>query len=403
MPEQSVVFVVFGAACISLFVFGHRIYRAPLVTMLAGLATAVFFGAADAPGLPLDAAALLASAGVGVLGFTSAAQIRVSRLAKTCPASYRLTLLAAPAFLAACGLTAFIMLPSMTAGSAFLLAAALMLNGAGFDRESVAAAPTPRRVKRAVRYESAAVVALGVPIAVFLTACATTPAPDEPALAPLMSASIGLFAGFGLGGVVGLTAAQGGALLAKALGRDGVEMISAPLAAIVAFAAAPVIAGDPIVAATASGLLWGEQTKGRSAARAELRRVAERLIGPAAYFGFGCLLLPRLAQADLLALVFAAASVTLLRAAPRKSVLQRTGLPKEAQDFLSWYGGAPGAASALFLMTLANQPAIANIDGILTVGALSVVAGVIVARATAKPLVKGLVRKTAHARRRSAI
>ena len=78
----------------------------------------------------------------------------------------------------------------------------------------------------------------------------------------------------------------------------------------------------------------------------------------------------------------------------------REALPKESQMFLAWFGGAPGAASALFLISLFDAPSIVEQDAVLTVGALAVLFGVFAARLTSRPLIKSLLKETALAKKR---
>jgi len=112
-------------------------------------------------------------------------------------------------------------------------------------------------------------------------------------------------------------------------------------------------------------------------------------------------LAPRIFQADLLTIVFALAAITVMRAGPRLASLKKTTLPKESQMFLAWFGGAPGAASALFLISLLDAPSILTQDAVLTVGALAVVFGVFAARLTSRPLIKLFLKETAMARKRA--
>ena len=106
-------------------------------------------------------------------------------------------------------------------------------------------------------------------------------------------------------------------------------------------------------------------------------------------------------QADLLTILFAAAAVTIMRAGPRLAALKKTSLPRESQMFLAWFGGAPGAASALFLISLFDAPSIMAQDAILTVGAVAVTFGVFAARLTSRPLVKLFLKQSALAKRRA--
>ncbi|MFZ5618890.1 MAG: cation:proton antiporter [Pseudomonadota bacterium] len=379
------------------------IAAAPALTVAVGAVLAVIFGLLKLPQPPADWIAFAAKAGLAMLGFASAAQLRVSRLAQQCPSSFRLTFGGAPLYFFACSLAAFIMLPQLSIPSAMLVGGALMLNGAAFDRRAVVNTPAPAAIKAAVRNESAAIIALGIPVAALIAANATVGAPGEPPLGPLMTASFAVLKGFAFGGGAGLAASLAGAFYRRrTMQQRALDGQFAMLAGIVMFLAAPALGADPIVAATSVGLLWGEQTSAASTTRLRIRRYIDRAVTPLAYFGFGAVLLPRLFQADMLAIVFALAAVTVMRAGPRLAILQTPALPKESQMFLAWFGGAPGAASALFVMTLIGNPALIDADAVLTVTTLAVLFGVAAARLTSRPLARLYVRQSALAKRRRA-
>lgn len=383
--------------------FARRAASAPSLTIAAGAALALVIGILKLPAPPADFVAFAAKAGLATLGFASAAQLRVSRLARQCPSSFRLTCGGAPLYFFACSLAAFIMLPQLSIPSAMLVGGALMLNGAAFDRRAVVNTPAPAAIKAAVRNESAAIIALGIPIAALLAANATVSSPDEPALGPLMGASFAVLKGFAFGGFAGLAASAAGAWYRRrTMQQRALDGQFAILAGVAMFVVGPSIGCDPIVAATAVGLLWGEQTSAASTTRLRIRRYVDRAVTPLTYFTFGAVLAPRLLQADMLAVVFALAAVTVMRAGPRLAILQTPMLPKESQMFLAWFGGAPGAASALFVMTLLGNPALVDADSVLTVTTLAVVFGVCAARLTSRPLARLYVRQSDLARRRRA-
>jgi NhaP-type Na+/H+ or K+/H+ antiporter len=89
-----------------------------------------------------------------------------------------------------------------------------------------------------------------------------------------------------------------------------------------------------------------------------------------------------------------------MRAGPRLAMLQKAPMPKESQAFLAWFGGAPGAASALFILSLLDDVMIVDHEAFLTVSTVAVIAGVVAARLTSKPLTQGLLRQMAAARKR---
>ena len=370
--------------------------RAPALLLAIGAAASLIYRMAGGPFAPSEWVAAGADVLLAALAFAAATQFRVSRLANVCPASFRLTIGGAPLFLIFCGLAAFILVPQLTLGAAMLLSGALVLNGAAFDRRAVADAPTPAVIKAAVRLESAAALSLGIFVAFLLEAAASAAPEGMPAITPLLGASVDLLIAFAIGGGLGL----GSAILGNKLKFKDKNILLATVAAVLAFCLAGLIGAQPVVAVAAAGLLWGEQTTALVTPRVRLRRRVERVVAPTAYLAFGALLAPRILQADLLSIVFALAAISIMRAGPRLAALHKTTLPKESQMFLAWFGGAPGAASALFLISLFDAPSIVAQDAVLTVGALAVTFGVFAARLTSRPLIKSLLKETALAKKR---
>jgi NhaP-type Na+/H+ or K+/H+ antiporter len=370
---------------------------APALLVAVGAAFSIAGGTIKAPALPVDLIARLGEAGLAALVFVSAAQLRISRFARACPSSFRLTLGGGPIFLVLSSLSAFILLPQLSLHAALLVGGALMLNGAAFDRRAVTSAPAPAAVKAAVRIESAGAIALGAPIAILLAGNAVAPGSGATA-GPLLDASYAILKGFALGGAAGLFAAR---ILERRKGWGPGR--AAVVGGVVAVMAAPLLGANPVIAAGAAGLLWGEDTRSPNSVRLGMRRLVEFAVAPAAYFLFGLALAPRAIEGDLLSTLYALAAVSIMRVGPRFALLHGSRLPKESQAFLAWFGGAPGAASALFLLSLADDPMIVDHDGVLTIGALAVTAGVIAARLTSQPLASHFLRRSASARRRRAL
>lgn len=375
----------------------ERAARAPLFLVAGGAAAALIYRAVGGPVAPAEYVASTADVLLAALAFAAAAQFRVSRLASICPASFRLTIGGAPLFLILCGLAAYILAPNLSLAAAFLLAGALTLNGAAFDRRAVADAPAPAVIKAAVRLESAAVLALGLPVAVILEAVATAAPEGMPAATPLYETSFSVLCAFTVGGFSGLGAAMIGNILKDKRKRAPLAVAAAALATLSAIP----LGAHPVIAAAAAGLIWGEESHALVTTRVRIRRIIEQMAAPAAYVLFGALMVPHLMQADMLSILFALAAVTVLRAGPRLASLGPTKLAKESQMFLAWFGGAPGAASALFLISLFDAPSIIAQDAVLTVGALSIFFGILTARMTSRPLLKVLLKQTAVARKRA--
>lgn len=373
----------------------RRAASAPGLVLAAGAGVALLGRASGAPTIPVDWLGDLGEALLGALVFAAAAQLRLSRLAASCPAAFRLSVGGAPLYLIVCALSAFILIPQLSPSAAFLAAATLMLNGGAFDRKAVTQTHAPASIKAAVRIESAAIIALGAPIASLAAGYATTPGAHEAPLRPLLEASFDVLAGFAIGGVLGLIAAR----------RAKEDTARSPYfyavsGGLLSFLVCALLNYDAVIAAGACGLIWGEEIRTSPIARLRLRRRIEEFVQPTAYFLFAAAFAPRLFGAELLSILFAIAAATVLRAGPRLAVLQMSKLAPESQRFLAWFGGAPGAASALFLVSIADDAVIADHDAVLTVTALAIVAGVAAARLTSRPLANGFLRQLATARKR---
>ena len=253
--------VISATLCVAVLMILHktkivdRAAGAPGAMILIGAGAALFYGAAfSVPFLPPEWAAAGAEALLAALAFAAATQFRISRLAAVCPAAFKLTIGGAPLFLVSCTLAAYILAPQLNLAAALLVAAALSLNGAAFDRRAVVLAPAPATIKAAVRLESAAILALGVPVAFMLEALATAAPQGMPTITPVYEMSWGLLMGFGLGGGLGLAAAYAGNRLKRNEKPVLSKTMLAGLAGLAAFILSPVIGAHAVIAAAAAGL-----------------------------------------------------------------------------------------------------------------------------------------------------
>ncbi len=370
-------------------------FEAPLLMLVVAMLFSFFYRLTNLPVMTSDSVAFIATLGLSLLAFAAGAQFRISQLAKVCPVSFRLSFGGGPLFLISSGLAAFILIPQITLAPAFLLGGILMLNGSAFDRRSIIDAPTPALVKAGVRLESAVILVLGLPVVVLLEANASAAQSGQGILFPLLESSKLLMLSFAIGGFGGLIVAVLGNLSPS---KPDPKMVV--IGVLVALFITSLVGGQMIIAGAAFGLIWGEQSRAHPISRIKLRARTELYIIPAAYLLFGFTLFPLLLEAELLMVTFALATVTIIRAVPRLVALQHSALAKEGQVFLAWFGGTPGVASALFLLTLVNNSNLNDQELLLTVGALCVVSGVFTARLTSRPLSKLYIRSMASAHRR---
>ncbi len=373
--------------------------NAPLLVIFMGVVVSLLWGALGVVDLSVDIISQFSLFALGLLAFAAGTQFRISRLAAVCPVAFRLSFGGAPMFLLVTGLMAFILMPQFSIAGAFLLAGVLMLNGSAFDRRAIINAPTPAMVKAGVRLESAVILTLGLPIVVLIEGAAMIiPYGTGEHLYPLVRASGMTLSGFAYGGVIGLSVA----VIANRFlrGRRDLSLCFALGAAILAFIISSLVGSHGSVAMMATGLIWGEQSKIGYVSRIKLRYGIEYLVIPLAFFLFGFLLVPTIMEANLLMLTFAVAVVTVARVVPRLLVLQRSPLAKEGQVFLAWFGGTPGAASVLYLLTLLDNGNLYYQELILLVASVSILIGVFVARITSRPLTTFYIRGMASAHKR---
>jgi len=383
--------------------FGRRLVDVPLVLVLAGTIVGLFQENAGFWQVPGEAVALAARFALTVLGFVCALQFRVSRLPALCPVSLRLAFAGAPLYALSCAALACVLVPNLPLSAAMVLGIALMLNGAAFDRRLILGAPAPASVKSGVRFESAVIVALAFPITALGVASAEVHAPGLAAAgtgwaegSALLANSLAITLGFAAGGVTGLGLAL---LFNRSAGN------SAPLWLVLLFVAsgysAMLVGGDWSVGIVAGALIFSEQSRLRSVARLRARVSAEKIIHPAIYGAFGLFLGPRLFDANFLIVIFAVLAVTFVRAIPRLLVLRDAAISADSKRFFARFGGTPGTVSAVFLLSMLDHGSLAAPELVLTIGTITTLFGIAIARITAKPLAKAYLRGMELARRRA--
>lgn len=368
--------------------------RPALLVMLA-LGTGIVYRLLSFP--VIDPALIGAGADMGLaaLVFAAAMQFRLSKLRQQSPAALRLAVIAGPLFLFATAATAYVLVPALTVWPSILMAGALMLNGAAIDKKTIMASSLSSPIKQSVGLESAVALALGLPLVLFIEAVAVAPYTMG---SQLLDASVFRMAiGFAFGGAVALTGAW---LTARMITKAHHGLWPAMLAGAVAYLGAPFFGGEPIIAAAAAGFIWSEEIPMKRQTRVRLRRYIDMAVMPVAYAGFGFLVGHRVLEADTLVLLFSVSAITLLRVIPRLIALKKLELREEEQSFLAWFGGAPGAASALYLLSLIDSAAVIDQEALLTIGTTTILLGILATRLSSRPLARYFIRHAAIARKR---
>ncbi len=368
----------------------ERLNQRPAIVLSFAIFTGILWTRTNLPTGSSQFISAMADLGLAGLVFGAGLQFRISRLRALSPVAFTLSFFASPLFLLMTAPSAFVLVQGLTFSSAILLGTALMLNGSVLERRAVTNSASPDSIKKAISLESAAAMSLGLPLALLIEAVAMMPMEIENGL--LFSHAFALPAAIAIGGATGLLV---GRLRHKKLAKSAPQQVMWELATIAGllFVFAPLLHASPIVIVASLTLFWSEEAKLSEAVRRNIRRQIEMLVVPVAYVLFGLVLGARLLDANALVLIFVIASITILRVFPRFVLLQRSEIPKDHKAFVAWFGGAPGVATALFLLHLISSTAIVDQEPVLVIGVTSVFVSVLAIRISAKPLANHFARQ----------
>ena len=391
LPPLALLAALLVTAGLARSGLGARLAARPLLTLVLAAAAGLALRASGLPGPPPEAVREAARLGLAFLGFAAAQQCRPSRLGHVSLPALRLTLIALPLVAAGATAATFALLPGVGLRPAALVGVAFALGGGVFDEGAAMGAPLDPDVKRTVRLDTAAGLALGVPLAALTEAAFV---PPDPSAALWDYAGLKLFAGAAVGGTIGLL----GARLLRV--RDASVPLAPLLAFALAFATCRALGFDAVMGGAACGLLYAEEAGLLGPVRSRIVGAGLRWVAPPALLAAGLLLGPILTDANLLMLLAASATLLVLAPIARGAALGGTALPGTARAFLSRFGGMPGVGAALFLLTLLASPALGGQSEALALGVIGLFGGVAIGRLASGPLVTRQVRAAARARRR---
>jgi sodium/hydrogen antiporter len=273
--------------------------------------------------------------------------------------------LSIPVRLLAIGLVLSVVLGSLLAGwmlvglpwaLAGFVGAALAPTDAALSVGVINDERVPLRVRRALNVESGLNDGIATPIVVFMLAVAAS---QLGVVSKSLSIEIGAaLRALGGGIVTGIGFGIGGALVISIAARHGWMLDSARRLATLAVATAAFVVAlafdaNGFLAAFVAGIAFGamldEQVVDRETA-IELPSLGGELLGLIVWFVFGATLVP-LAIDDLdgRAVVYAVASLTVIRMVPVALSLVRSGLDRPSVVFIGWFGPR-GLASVVFAL-----------------------------------------------------
>jgi sodium/hydrogen antiporter len=285
---------------------------------------------------------------------------------------------------------------------ALLVAAALAPTDAALGLPVVTNPAVPSRIRKLITVESGLNDGIVTPVVMLaLAGAASAEAIDG---APgLWEALAELGIGLVVGGVIGLA---GGLALQwarrKGWAAEDFAGIAVLALAIVAYTGALSVHGNGFVAAFCGGVVFGATAGRRGPAELVFLEQAGGLVSLLVWFAFGALVIPIVVErVDLRVVVYAIASLTLVRMVPVAIACVGAGLDRRTVLFIGWFGPR-GLASLVFALLALEELGPSAADAVSIIG-LTVLLSVVAHGFTARPLSSWYGRAVpAHGRRPTA-
>ena len=400
--DVTVLVVVSGA----LFGWGLVSRRAeatsvtgPIVFVSLGAVVAAL-GAIDRPDAPETLLPLLEVTLVWVL-FSDAARLPVQELRHDAGRYVRLLAVGLPlSVLLGWGLATWFF-PGMGIWLSLFVGAALAPTDAALGVPVVTNPAVPSRIRQLITVESGLNDGIATPVVMVAIAGAATAAgleTDAGAGRAAVELLTGAVVGVGVGGV-------GGWVLRRArhhgFAAEDFTGVAVLALALLAYAAALALQGNGFVAAFCGGLAFGSLAGPRAPAELLFLEQTGNVVSLLVWLAFGAIALPiMLERIDVLTVVYAVLSLTVVRMLPVALALIGTGTDRTTVLFVGWFGPR-GLASLVF--TLLALEALGSVaDEAVALVAVTVLLSVVVHGLSAVPLARRYGRSARRHRSSSA-
>jgi sodium/hydrogen antiporter len=337
---------------------------------------------------------LLAEATLTVVLFADASRIDLRRLRGEIGVPARLLGIGLPLTIVAGLVAAVAILTELTWPEALLVAVILAPTDAALGQAVVTFPALPSRIRQGLNVESGLNDGICVPLFFIVLAIAEAEegAMSGPAAVRLIAEQIG----YGVvAGVVAGAAAAGALLVARRIGEvDESWLQIGPLGgAALAYGIATPLGGSGFIAAFAGGMVFGALLRGRADEVAHLLEESGAVLAAITFVVFGAVLLgPSLGDVEAAMVVYAVASLTVVRMAPVAVAMLGSGAQPRTVGFLGWFGPR-GLASIVFAVLLENESSLPHEDLILVTVFLTIGLSVLAHGLTAAPLAERYARR----------
>ena len=357
----------------------------PMVMVSAGLLTSSLF--------PLEtgnthaAAYFLAELTLIIVLFSDASRISLPALKQGNRQPLRMLLIGLPGCIAIGTLIGLSLFPTLGFWSVALLAAILAPTVAALGEAVVSSHSVPEPIRQTLSVESGLNDGLVVPV-VLLLACGANithnlGAATDWLLLAARQIGFGTLAGLAIGYAGALATRR--ALDAGTLGQGWQGVASLALAGL-AWAIAELLHGNGFISAFIAGLVFGNSLQRPASFLFAFQETEGQLLVLATFALFGALMLPGvLTQIDGTVLLYAIASLSVVRMLPIVLSLLGTATRWRDRLFLAWFGPR-GLASILFVLLVGESAGIPQYDRLTAVVFTTVALSVLLHGLTAGPL-----------------
>ncbi|HEX3188835.1 MAG TPA: cation:proton antiporter [Streptosporangiaceae bacterium] len=357
------------------------IVSGPMLFVAAGLALGPLGLGLLTLGEDAEPVRILFEVTLALVLFTDALSVQSKALRRDDFLPIRLLAVGLPLTIALGWLFAWLLLPGLNIWEMALLGTVLAPTDAALGQSAISNPGVPQVVRQGLNVESGLNDGMSLPFFVlFLAAAAGHESAQGPGeaffRALVLSAVLGAAVGWGAAAALRWSAARGWV-------EEQWRHILVITAAMAAYELAVVVEGSGFIAAWVAGLIFGTVLRSatdtpRPAAAApqlDLRHTAGLaedlggLLAAVSFVAFGAVLLgPALQHLSWRAVVYAVASLTVIRMLPVVAALVRSGLRWPTVAYIGWFGPRGLASIVLGLITLEEHiPGVATVSAVIAV------------------------------------
>jgi NhaP-type Na+/H+ or K+/H+ antiporter len=381
--------VAFGWALLSEW-FAARNLTGPLVFLAAGLLLGnPTWGFVDVD-IESSTVHVLAELTLALLLFADASSVPLAAARRDLPVTARLLAIGLPLSIISGTFLAVLLFPSLPLAVAGLIAASLAPTDAALSASVIGDERLPMSVRRVINVESGLNDGIATPVVTYFIAASATALgvvrhDYDDGIGAVGELAIGVAVGAGV-------ALLGGRLLALAHQNRWMQHGSRRLAtlslALIVVLVAEEAGGNFFVAAFIGGLVFGAAAKTDAPESVELAELAGSLLSLVLWFIFGAgFVVSAFEDLDFRVVVYAVASLTVVRMVPVAIALLGSGQGRMTAAFVGWFGPR-GLASVVFALLAVEE--LGHTDSRVEVAvdtiAVTIVFSVVAHGVTARPL-----------------